>query len=133
MKRDFADTYYFIALLSESEPKHVSALEFAATFRGDLVTTGWILTELGNGFARSPERLTFIALWDRITQSPRIRVVGCSDELLAAGFNLYRRRPDKAWSLTDCISFVVMEREQIQEALTGDHHFEQAGFTALLK
>jgi predicted nucleic acid-binding protein len=50
-----------------------------------------------------------------------------------AGLDLYRGRPDKAWSLTDCISFVVMERDGIREALTGDHHFEQAGFVALLK
>jgi hypothetical protein len=44
-----------------------------------------------------------------------------------------RDRPDKDWSLTDCISFVVMEDENIKEALTADHHFEQAGFVALLK
>jgi predicted nucleic acid-binding protein len=47
--------------------------------------------------------------------------------------DLYRRRPDKAWSVTDCISFVVMEGDGIREALTGDQHFEQAGFVALLK
>jgi predicted nucleic acid-binding protein len=52
---------------------------------------------------------------------------------MTAGVDLYRRRPDKAWSLTDCISFVVMQREGITEALTGDQHFEQAGFVALLK
>jgi uncharacterized protein len=46
---------------------------------------------------------------------------------------LYERRPDKSWSLTDCISFVVMQRDGISEALTGDHHFEQAGFVRLLK
>ena len=49
------------------------------------------------------------------------------------GVALYAERPDKDWSLTDCISFVVMRKMDITEALTGDRHFEQAGFTALLK
>ena len=49
------------------------------------------------------------------------------------GLALYDARPDKQWSLTDCISFLVMQDRRITEALTGDHHFEQAGFTALLK
>jgi predicted nucleic acid-binding protein len=52
---------------------------------------------------------------------------------MARGIQLYDSRPDKQWSLTDCISFVVMQDRGIVEALTGDHHFEQAGFTALLK
>jgi len=60
-------------------------------------------------------------------------VVPASTELVKAGLDHYRRRPDKDWSLTDCISFVVMQREGITEALTADHHFEQAGFVALLK
>jgi hypothetical protein len=49
------------------------------------------------------------------------------------GLQLFGDRPDKEWSLTDCISFVVMEKEGVREALTGDKHFEQAGFVALLK
>jgi uncharacterized protein len=49
------------------------------------------------------------------------------------GIELYAERPDKGWSLTDCISFVVMQDRGITDALTADHHFEQAGFTALLK
>jgi predicted nucleic acid-binding protein len=49
------------------------------------------------------------------------------------GFALYGERLDKEWSLTDCISFVVMHDHQLTEAATADHHFEQAGFRALLK
>jgi hypothetical protein len=52
---------------------------------------------------------------------------------MAKGVQLYAQRPDKEWSLTDCISFVVMTQEGIFDALTGDRHFEQAGFVALLK
>jgi len=53
--------------------------------------------------------------------------------LFERGIELYTARTDKQWSRTDCISFVVMKQRSIQDALTGDHHYEQAGFTALLK
>ncbi|MEX0702442.1 MAG: hypothetical protein WD069_10140 [Planctomycetales bacterium] len=53
--------------------------------------------------------------------------------LFDAGISLYESRADKHWSLTDCISFVVMQQHGLVDALTGDHHFEQAGFNALLK
>jgi predicted nucleic acid-binding protein len=59
-------------------------------------------------------------------------VVPPSTELFEAGIDLYSRRPDKEWSLTDCISFVVMQERGITEALTGDYHFVQAGFSILL-
>jgi len=62
-----------------------------------------------------------------------IRVVGPTQRLFDAGVVLYGHRMDKHWPLTDCISFVVMEHYGITEALTGDRHFEQAGFVALLK
>jgi predicted nucleic acid-binding protein len=55
-----------------------------------------------------------------------------SDELTAEGLRLIAARPDKQWSLTDCVSFVVMQCERIADAPTGDRHFEQAGFRTLL-
>jgi hypothetical protein len=55
-----------------------------------------------------------------------------SSDLFYAGLDLFSRRPDKYWSLTDCISFVVMERFSMTDALTADRHFQQAGFNALL-
>ncbi len=58
-------------------------------------------------------------------------IVGGSDDLFRRGLKLYVERPDQTWSLTDCISFVVMEEHRIRDALTRDHHFEQAGFRAV--
>ena len=55
-----------------------------------------------------------------------------SPELFERGLALYNARPDKEWSLTDCISFVVMADQGLAEGLTGDRHFDQAGFKALL-
>jgi predicted nucleic acid-binding protein len=49
------------------------------------------------------------------------------------GLSLFSRRTDKEWSLTDCISFAVMQQRNITDALTTDHHFKQAGYTALLR
>ena len=62
-----------------------------------------------------------------------MRVIAPDSNIFAQGIELYRNRPDKSWSLTDCISFVVMDREGVKDALTLDHHFEQAGFNAILR
>ena len=53
--------------------------------------------------------------------------------LMDRGLAIFAERQDKDWPLTDCISFVVMQEQGITEALTGDRHFEQAGFVAMLK
>lgn len=129
----FADTFYFFALLNRNESRHAQAQRFASSFQGYVVTTQWVLTELADGLARSPRRAAFSVLHQELLADSRIRIEPCSDALFSTGLKLYIERPDKDWSLTDCISFVVMQREGIVEALTGDHHFEQAGFTALLK
>lgn len=68
-----------------------------------------------------------------LRSEPLITIAPLDMETFDAGVELYRARPDKDWSLTDCISFVVMRERGITEALTGDRHFEQAGFKALLK
>ena len=62
----------------------------------------------------------------------QITIVEPLESLYRRGLALYDARPDKEWSLTDCISFVVMADEGLTEALTGDGHFTQAGFKALL-
>ena len=70
--------------------------------------------------------------FERISRDPRIEVVPQSAEYSADAIRLFAARSDKDWSLTDCLSFVVMERKRIREALTADNHFEQAGFQAIL-
>lgn len=76
---------------------------------------------------------TFVRFYDWIRQHPGTTIVPASRQLVEDGIHLYRHRRDKNWSLTDCISFTVMEDEEIHDALTGDRHFEQAGFRILLK
>jgi len=132
VKRVFGDAYYFFALLSPRDLAHVRANDFSAGWKGEIVTTRWVLAEVADGLSTPPFRGGAIELLTHIEHNAFFRIVPTSEEQFARGFDLYRKRPDKEWSLTDCISFVVMKEEGIGEALTGDRHFEQAGFAALL-
>ncbi len=129
----FADSFYFFALVNDKDPAHGKAIRFLQTYQGRILTTAWVLMEVGDGLSHPLNRPSFLLTVDSLKKEPNSTIVSPSDELLEAGIDLYRKRPDKEWSLTDCISFVIMGRQGLTDALTGDHHFEQAGFTALLK
>jgi len=133
MKIVFADSFYFFALTNPNDTAHARAVAFTKAYAGVQVTTGWILTELGDGWAKPRQRAFLLAMLTKYRANPNARIEPCTDQLLQEGIDLYDQRRDKEWTLTDCISFVVMQKQGITQALTGDHHFEQAGFTALLK
>ena len=133
MKTVFADTFYYLAFLSESDGDHDRAIQFSKEYTGRTVTTAWVLTEMADALAAPEQRLHCLALIRQLRADPALTIVPPSETLFQFGLDLYAARRDKAWSLTDCISFVVMEQQGIDEALTGDRHFEQAGFAALLK
>jgi predicted nucleic acid-binding protein len=128
----FADTFYFLALVNPRDAAHQKALDASERLPGPLVTTDWVLTEIADAFSHPKDRLKFLTLLDRLRGNPDMTIVPSSEELFQRGIDFYRRRPDKDWPLTDCISFVVMKDQGISEALTGDQHFQQAGFKALL-
>ncbi len=127
----FADTFFYLALLRADDPAHARALT-AAQRPGRIVTTEFILLELGNACARARDHADFVALVAGMRASPRMTIVALDSLLLERGLQRFAARSDKDWSLTDCTSFLVMEDEGIKVALTGDHHFVQAGFQALL-
>lgn len=130
----FADTFYFLALRNPQDEAHAQAVAATSQLGGrTLVTTAWVLTEVADALAKPANRAGFAELMTMLSSNPDVEVVPPTQDLFESGVALYVRRPDKDWSLTDCISFVVMTERPITEALTGDHHFEQAGFRALLK
>ena len=97
-----------------------------------MITTRAVLLEFGNSLANPQLRIRAIRTLESFEHDPHIEIVPLSEELFGEAFDLFRHRMDKAWGLTDCISFVVMREREISEALTADEHFEQAGFVALL-
>lgn len=129
----FADTFFFLALINPRDAAHARAVAAATGRTAPLLTTAWVLTEVADALAATPDRHLVQRILADLDQEPRDIVVPASPDLFDRGLRLYLARPDKQWSLTDCISFVAMQERNVTEALTADHHFEQAGFVALLK
>ena len=129
----FADTVHFIALLNPADQYHACALELAKSPSGSLVTTSWVLVETGDAFSQPKHRGKFLRLLELLQSTADIEVFPPSSSQLQAGTLLFGSRPDKGWSLTDCISFVIMRERRLSDALTSDQHFSQAGFRPLMK
>jgi uncharacterized protein len=132
MKSVFADTFFFLAAINPDDEAHAEAIAYSNEFHGELLTTAWVLTEVADALAKKEQRAIFKELFETLPE-PRVRIIAATQILFEQGLRLYFARPDKDWSLTDCISFTVMKERKVKEALTGDRHFEQAGFTKLLR
>jgi uncharacterized protein len=131
--KTFLDTLFVVALINQRDQYHGRATELAALYeRRAFLTTDAVLIEIGNALARKFKQQAVEAI-GHLLSSEDVQVVQLTAELFAEAFALYESHQDKEWGLTDCISFVVMRRENVQEALTFDQHFVQAGFQALMR
>jgi len=132
----FLDTAYAIALSSPNDLFHQRAVQLADELKSAgtrLVTTRAILLEIGNALSKQRYRRAAVILLDSLEIDPRVEIIPFSEQLYTRASQLFRERPDKEWTLTDCVSFIVMEDREISEALTTDDHFQQAGFHVLLR
>lgn len=129
----FADTSFYVALFGTRDSLRPAAVEFLQPFRGSILTTEYVMVELGNCLCRGGGRDAFTQLLHVLDADPAMTIVPSSSVLFHKGIDLFEKRKDKNWSVTDCISFVVMEENRLTDALTADHHFEQAGYRALLR
>lgn len=133
MKPVFADTVYYLALVNPRDQHAPAATRFTAAFAGAFVTTAWVLTEVANALTHGVDRTLFNELYSELSNDRRVTIVPSAQDLFEQGIALFAKRPDKEWSLTDCISFIVMQEYGLTDALTADHHFAQAGFSVLLE
>ncbi|MDH4452027.1 MAG: PIN domain-containing protein [Verrucomicrobiota bacterium] len=133
MRAVFADTFFFHALLDRGDAMHARAIVASRVPQRRFITTEAVLMELGDALHLPAERGEFTAIVDMVRKHAAWELVPASSDWFQAGLEIFRRHSDKAWQLTDCISMAVMRKRHLREALTGDAHFEQAGFTALLR
>ena len=135
MRRVFADTGYWIALVNPRDQIHakaVSVTEQLSPVR--ILTSEMVLTEVLNSFSDGgPLRHAVGGMVQKLRGNQDVIIVPQTSEQFESALRRYKQAADKSWSLTDCASFQVMEAEQMQAALTHDQHFAQAGFETLLR
>ena len=135
MIKVFVDTAAWIGLLNENDELHQRALVVLKNLRQRkfiLLTTEFVLLELADALCSFHTRATTVFFIDRLRLETDVEILPVSTALFADGWQLYSERADKNWSLTDCISFAAMRNQNIDQAFTSDHHFEQAGFQKLM-
>jgi predicted nucleic acid-binding protein len=133
--RLFLDTSYIQAILNPRDSNHPRALSLIPRVERspEVVITEAVLAEVGNALSGTPRLRRNAAAFIRGCYSePNISVVSVDTTLLRRALDLFERRTDKEWGLTDCISFVVMRDRGLHDAATEDRHFQQAGFRALM-
>lgn len=135
MNRDrlFLDTSFIQALLNPHDDYHQKAKQLFPRVRAasEVWLTEAILAEVGNALS-SFNRNGAVQFIQQYYRTDNIKVISVDTTLLMQALVLYQSHPDKIWGLTDCISFVVMQQQNLTDAVTGDRHFTQAGFRALM-
>jgi predicted nucleic acid-binding protein len=133
MSAVFVDTSFYAAIINQRDQWHARARKAGAELKRPTVTTEFVLLEVANFCTTSAQRAVFLRLVARLRSAPAVEIVPANAGDFQRGLDLFAERLDKQWSLTDCISFVLMQERGLSEALTADEHFEQAGFVALLR
>lgn len=136
MNQAFADTGYWVALIDEDDNLHLKAVAVSKTLGAvTLVTHELVLVEVLNHFcAYGPTyRRKALENVERTRRHPGTLVVEMDTERFTQAMTRYSRFYGKKWGLTDCYSFTLMDDMGITDALAYDHHFQQAGYRALLR
>ena len=129
----FIDTSFLIALVFTDDPLHARTQAWQEAAKGPLLTTEFVLLEFADALSEHQDRDLAESTINELRANPDLEILPFDPELYAQGWEFFIHRRDKNWQLTDCISFEAMMSRGATEALTYDHHFEQAGFRALLR
>jgi predicted nucleic acid-binding protein len=127
----FVDTGYWLALELANDQNHETALRHwhgSVKALPPLVTTSYVFDEVVTFFNNRGHHSKAVQVGNRLLHSPSIQMIHVDEGLFFEGWRLCQERADKSYSLTDCISFIVMKRLGLQVAYTFDQHFAQAGF-----
>jgi predicted nucleic acid-binding protein len=129
----FLDTSGLLCYHHRDEPLHAEAVALFQRAPHRL-THNYVLAEfIPLCQVRGLDRSKALEFARDLIESELVEVIWVDRTLHQAALDLLRARADKTYSLCDAVSFVLMRTHGITEALTTDRHFEQEGFTHLLK
>ena len=126
---EFIDTFALVAFIDRRDSHHGKVVDYFKSYSARLLMTEWIVLETLDSLTAPRVRGESLRIIDAMRSDPDLEIVPFDGPIYRESTDLYRTRPDKSWSLTDCTSFIVMEQRKLTRALTADHHFRQAGFT----
>ena len=127
------DTSGLLCLHHRSEPLHGEACSAYGSASRRLIHNYVIAEFVALASARGLRRTASLAFASDLLETPDVELFWVDERLHRDAMSLLQRRRDKSYSLCDAVSFVVMHRTGIRDALTTDRHFEQEGFRRLLK
>jgi len=132
--RLFLDTVFIQAILNPRDQYHSPAMQLLPRVKNaqEVWITEAIFMEVGNALS-TYDRHKLAAFIQKCYKTDNISIVNITPQLFEQGLNLYESRSDKKWGLVDCLSFIVMEQQNLIDAVTSDIHFIQAGFRTLLR
>lgn len=134
MSKLFLDMGYLIALESSDDQHHDEAISHwrkLSQSLPELATTSYVFDEVVTFFNSRGRHAKSVEIGQMLLESPSVDLVYVDRPLFREAWRYFREHSDKAYSFTDCVSFVAMGRLKIVTALTFDHHFVQAGFERL--
>ena len=136
MKLIFMDTNGWIALSSKRDQLHSKAINTNRNVLSNgyrYVTTNYVLDETYTGLLTKVSHFAAVDFGDKLCTSKSVSIIHITTDIEEEAWQIFKQYSDKKFSFTDCTSFVIMNQLNLTEAFTSDHHFEQMGFTILLK
>jgi uncharacterized protein len=131
MSKVFLDTSYLLALELAKDQNHPAAKQHWQVIIQSLpsfVTTSYVFDEVVTFFNSRGHHAKAVRVGNNLLASISVELVHVDEPLFYEGWQYFQQRQDKDYSLTDCISFIVMKRLGASTAFTFDDDFVQAGF-----